>query len=366
MHLGDVEIMEGKGFTSLELTPLPATHPFQALPNTRYNLKVFRSRRIRVIGVPFGLGGKRIGASLGPSAVRLAGLHSRLEKLVGALEDEGDVWSGPLPAESKRGKGIAHFDSVLENLKQVKQAVTKAFTNQCLPLIIGGDHSLAIATVSAALEAVGREMGLLWVDAHLDLNTPDTSPSGNLHGMPVAGLCRYPCGPAPEPMETQWSRLLSEVVPEPGLDPDRVLWFGVRDPDPGERVRILEGDAQRVVTMHEIDRYGLAVMVEHLLKVCVRKSVKKLWISFDVDVLDPFIAPGTGTDVRGGLTYREAHLLAEMLFEAFSQESPPIELVGIDIAEVNPILDSHNETAQMAVDWITSLMGKRIMPRLVL
>lgn len=323
---------------------------------------MFRSRRVSVVGVPFGLGGKRPGASLGPSAVRLAGLHSRLEKLVGSVEDVGDVWTSPPTQVSRRGKGIAHFDLVLENLKKVKGSVLQVLASQSLPLVLGGDHSLAIGTVSAALEAVGREMGLLWVDAHLDLNTPDTSPSGNLHGMPVGALCRYPCGPAPEPMGEQWSRLLSEVVPEPGLNPERVVWFGVRDPDPGERVRILEGDVRRVVTMYEVDRFGISAMVEHAINTFSVKGVKKIWISFDVDVLDPFIAPGTGTDVRGGLTYREAHLLAEMLYEAFSRENNALELVGMDVAEVNPILDSHNETAQMAVDWITSLLGKRIMP----
>lgn len=294
--------------------------------------------------------------------MRLAGLYARLEKLVGSIEDVGDVLPSPSPSPLSRGRGIAHFDLALENLKKVKQTVRQILERQSLPLVLGGDHSLAIGTVSSALEMTGPEMGLLWVDAHLDLNTPDTSPSGNLHGMPVAALCRYPCGPAPEPMGEQWARLLSEVVPEPGLNPERVVWFGVRDPDPGERVRILEGEVQRVITMHEVDRFGVASMVEHMLTMLSQKGVKKLWISFDVDALDPFIAPGTGTDVRGGLTYREAHLLAEMLYEAFSQRTLPLELVGVDIAEVNPILDSHNETAQMAVDWITSLLGKRIMP----
>lgn len=312
--------------------------------------------------MPFGLGGRRLGASLGPTAIRIAGLQKELEEIVAEVTDMGDVRS-PLGNEpGNRGEGIGHFEKVLTNLEEVKRAVSEATVPRSIPLVLGGDHSLAVATVSAALEQSGELLGVLWVDAHGDLNTPDTSPSGNLHGMSLAALCGLRCGECPAPRAEQWARLLEAVVPERRLDASRIVWFGLRDPDRSEVERITSGDSRRAVTMHEIDRFGIPAMVEHAVETLRRAGVRRLWVSFDLDVLDPMIAPGTGTDVRGGLSYREAHLLAEMLHETLRGPGCPFELVGIEIVEVNPTLDTNNETAVMAVEWVTSLLGRRILP----
>lgn len=323
---------------------------------------VYSRHRVTLIGVPFGLGGRTMGARLGPAAMRLAEIYPKLNDLVATVVDSGDV-AAPLGADAgPRGDGIGHFEKVFANLVAVRNRVRESLTPGNLPLVMGGDHSLALATVAAAVENYGDELGVLWIDAHGDYNTPDTSPSLNLHGMPLALLCGFDCGPIPGPAPDQWRRLQAEFVPELRLNPEHIIWFGLRDPDPGEVERILLHDPRRAITMTEIDLYGLPAMLEHSLEILDKGGVKKLWISFDVDVLDPFIAPGTGTDVAGGLSYREAHLLAELLHSHLKSAACPFDLVGCEIVEVNPVLDRVNETAKMGVEWATSLLGKRVMP----
>lgn len=294
--------------------------------------------------------------------MRLAEIHPRLAKLVAEVQDSGDV-QAPLGADpGERGPGIGYFDKVFANLSAVKDRVARSIAPENLPLVMGGDHSLAVATVSSALQKHGDELGVLWIDAHGDYNTPDTSPSLNLHGMPLALLCGFDCGPMHGPAAEQWKKLQSEFVPNQRLNPEHIVWFGLRDPDPGESERILKHDPRRAITMYEIDLFGLPKMLDHALDQLEKTGVKKLWISFDVDVLDPFIAPGTGTDVSGGLSYREAHLLAELLHAHLKDPACPFDLVGCEIVEVNPVLDRVNETAKMGVAWATSLLGKRVMP----
>ncbi len=318
--------------------------------------------RVTLIGVPFGLGGRTLGARLGPAAMRIAEIQSRLSLVAADVHDDGDV-EPPLGADAgSRGDGIGHFDKVFANHVAVRDRVKSAISPGNLPLVMGGDHSLALATVAAALDHSGDELGVLWIDAHGDYNTPDTSPSLNLHGMPLALLCGFECQPMSGPAPHQWEQLRNEFVPTRRLNPEHIVWLGLRDPDPGETDRILRHDPRRAITMTEIDLYGLPRMLEHSLSLLERNGVKKLWVSFDVDVLDPFIAPGTGTDVSGGFTYREAHLLAELLHSHLKDPACPFDLVGCEIVEVNPVLDRVNETAKMGVEWATSLLGKRVMP----
>lgn len=294
--------------------------------------------------------------------MRLAEIHPRLTKLVADVEDSGDV-QAPLGADAgDRGSGIGYFDKVFANLRVVRDRVSKSIAPENLPLVMGGDHSLAVATVSAALAKHGDELGVLWIDAHGDYNTPDTSPSLNLHGMPLALVGGFDCGPMHGPANDQWKKLQAEFVPNHRLNPEHIVWFGLRDPDPGEAERILRNNPRRAITMYEIDLFGLPKMLEHALSQLEKSGAKKLWISFDVDVLDPFIAPGTGTDVSGGLSYREAHLLAELLHSHLKGPACPFDLVGCEIVEANPVLDRVNETAKMGVEWATTLLGKRVMP----
>ncbi len=314
---------------------------------------MFTRETIELVGVPFGLGGKRHGAQLGPAALRLAGVENAIKPFVGSVKDCGDTESSH-PVKSEAIDGVNHFDSVLANLIEVRQMVLRVIDNGSIPFVLGGDHSLSIGSIAPAINRFQSDFGVLWIDAHVDYNTPDTSPSGNLHGMPVAAICGF------DSNSNSWQRIRTEVLKNQFLDPEKVIWFGLREPDEAERNRLMQGDCKRVISTYEIDRYGLAPMIEHALKKLNQLNVKKLWVSFDVDTLDPFLAPGTGTDVRGGLTYREMHLLAEMLHEKFSSD---FQLVGVDVVEVNPILDRNNETAKMAVEWLTSLLGKRIMPK---
>ena len=313
--------------------------------------------------MPFGLGGRRLGSSLGPTALRIAGLQEELEEVVAQVVDEGDVTSPLGNKPGDRGKGLGYFEQVLANSVSVRKAMAEALGPRCLALAIGGDHSLALGTVSAALEHTNGDLGVLWIDAHGDINTPDTSPSGNIHGMPLAALCGLPCGDCPDPMPSQWKRLLDAVVPAQKLEQERIVWFGLRDPDPGEAERLLEKNARRAITMHELDRFGLPSMVDHAVEMLHKAGARRLWVSFDADVLDPKLAPGTGTEVRGGFRYREAHLLAELLHEVLSGSDAPFEMIGLEVVEVNPTLDRQNETAVMAVEWIGSLLGKRVLPK---
>lgn len=325
---------------------------------------MFSDYRLRILGVPMGLGGMRKGANLGPDALRLAGIAESLSPLVKEVYDGGDVEAVSTTPTTRRGEGLGFFEAVLANLVEVKSAVSKAFGPKSLPIVLGGDHSIELGTIPAALEYdEDKPLGILWIDAHADYNTPDTSPTGNLHGMALAGVCGLPCGVCVEPMRAQWQRLLQTLAHSGRfLGSERIVWFGLRDVDPGEGERITRLNSAQAITMHEIDKYGIRHMIEHAINIFQKSGVKRLWISFDADVIDPAIAPGTGTHVRGGLTYREAHLVAEMLHELFARPDCFLQLAGIKIAEVNPILDYQNSTAAMCVEWVGSLLGKRVLP----
>jgi arginase len=312
---------------------------------------------IDIIGVPFDLCGKRLGSRLGPAALRLAELVPTLQALVGDVRDLGDL---EVLVESSQADGLRNFEPLLSCLKELRIRTQAVIEARRIPLILGGEHDLAIGSVGAALAVHDGDLALLWIDAHADANTPATSSSGNLHGMPIAALQGLPSGIAGV-CDVQWKYLCDEVVPAERLRPDLTAWFGLRDVDPGERDLIRDNPCALAISMHDIDRNGVVASVDKLDGWLRNSGAKKLWISFDVDVLDPILAPGTGTAVRGGLSYREGHLMAELLRERLDAPDCSYSLAGVDLVEVNPLFDTNNETARMAVEWIGSLFGKTIM-----
>lgn len=310
-----------------------------------------------------GLGGQRRGASLGPDALRLAGIAEQIAPYVESVFDGGDVCDTSNQPGGIRGEGLGFFDEVLTNLVEVRETVASAIGPKSIPVVLGGDHSIEMATIPAAVAAGTEPLGVLWIDAHADFNTPETSPSGNLHGMVLAAASGMASRSDSEVVQSQWDRLLRGISPTGEfLDPNRIVWLGLRDVDSGEANKIAGLQPRNAISMHEVDRYGIGAMAERAVERLTASGAKRIWISFDADVLDPLIAPGTGTRVRGGLTYREAHLLAEILHESLRSAAPPFELVGVKIAEVNPILDQQNATATLCAEWASSLFGKRILP----
>lgn len=307
---------------------------------------------IDIIGAAFDLCGYAEGSRLGPAAIRLAGLQAELEKLGLKSRDRGDV-VGPGPYTDE--DGMRNFPPLLATVRGLRERTREALQDDSLPLVLGGEHTLAVGCVSAALDFFGGDLAVLWIDAHADINTPGSSETGNLHGMPLAALAGMSSGVDGTP-DREWNKLL-QALGTTKLDPTRIAWCGLRDVDSAERER-LNGFA---ASMHFIDRHGIERFVDDLDAWLKKISAKRLWISFDVDALDPILAPGTGTAVRGGLTYREGHLLAELLHEALHTPDCPYKLAGVDLVEVNPLQDTNNATAKVAVEWVASLFGKTIL-----
>lgn len=302
---------------------------------------------------------------MGPGAVRLAGLAQALEAIGTSVMDHGDVQVGP---ERTEEGGIRNLAAAIPVYKELRRRVSGSIQEGATPLVIGGDHSLAIGSISGALEAADGDLAVLWIDAHVDLNTPSTSPSGNLHGMVLGALLGLPCDGArlprpysPQTVEDEWSRLGAEAVGAKKLSIARTGWYAVRDVDEGEKQTLRRLEREYMATMYDIDRHGAVAMVERLDRWLRDSGANKLWISFDVDALDPILAPGTGTAVRGGLSYREMHVIGEMLSEMLSADDCPYSLAGLDLVEINPLFDTNNETARTAVEWIASLFGKTIL-----
>lgn len=295
---------------------------------------------VRIIGVPMDLGQGRRGVDMGPSAVRYAGLHACLTRLGYAVEDGGNI-AVPIPEEVRAvgPGGMRHLEAVAETCERVCEAVREAVAAGRLPIVLGGDHSIAMGTVAGVSAAAGP-VGVLWIDAHGDFNTPETSPSGNIHGMPLAHLVGY-----------GHPRLIGIGGPGPKLRPEQVVLIGVRSLDPEERQAIAESGIL-VFTMREIDELGIATVARQAITRL--KPWPRLHVSLDLDVLDPQVAPGVGTPVPGGLTYREAHLLMEILADSGRVGS-------VDVVEINPILDEGNRTAELAVGLIASLLGQQIL-----
>ncbi len=295
--------------------------------------------QIDIIGVPVDLGADRRGVDMGPSAIRYAHLHQKLTELGYTLDDQGNIEVPIQETCSITDPRLKYLDCIIPMGRRVAGAVGTSIQNGRFPLVIGGDHSLSVGSIRGA--AKHKKLGIIWVDAHADFNTPETTPSGNIHGMPLAALC----GLGDPRLVSLW-----EETP-PVVDPKRVAIIGARDLDPGEK-RNLRQAGVMVQSMEQIDRFGMVAALEKAID-AVTRDADGIYLSFDMDALDPRHAPGVGTPVPGGLTYREAHLACEVVAETG-------KLIGMDLVEVNPILDVQNQTAILGVEFIRSALGSRI------
>lgn len=294
-------------------------------------------KRIHILGIPMDLGQSRRGVDMGPSAVRYAGLSERLSILGFDVKDDGNIQVA-VRDSMKELVDVNYMPALVKVLEQVYLWGEATVKSGALPLFIGGDHSVALGTISGV--SSGRRTGVIWVDAHGDFNTHETSPSGNIHGMPLAALCGL-----------GHPDLVNLGRPGQKVNPRDVVLLGIRDLDAGEKVLLRESGAT-VYTMREIDEAGIAEIMRRVLK--DMEHLQHIHLSLDMDSLDPAHAPGVGTPVSGGLTSREAHLIMEMLAD-FGR------ITSADLVEVNPILDDRNKTAELAVDLATSLFGKSII-----
>jgi arginase len=287
--------------------------------------------RVDVIGVPMDLGADRRGVDMGPSAIRYARLREQLDALgVATVVDHGNL-NVPV-ADSHAAlpvRNAKYLPIILSVCDELSRLVEEAIVRDGFPVVLGGDHSIAIGTLAGVRRARKRAPGLIWIDAHGDINTPLTSPSGNVHGMPV-----------------------SIALEEQSIIPERTVLIGLRDVDAGERLRIRELGV-RAFSMSDVDRLGMERVVEEAIAIC-GNDPRGTHVSFDMDGIDPREAPGVGTAVPGGLTYREAHLAMEMVAAA--------GVIGsLEVTETNPILDERNRTAELAVELILSALGKTIL-----
>ena len=310
--------------------------------NTTYSS--IAPRQIRVIGVPLDLGQSRRGVDMGPSAVRVAGLEARLEAIGHVVEDAGNIVVA-IPEQKKEGAANSKYlKEITATCTKSADLVLKTLEAGKIPLILGGDHSVAAGTVSGVAEFYRRKnqkIGLLWIDAHTDMNTPDSSPSGNVHGMPLAAIMGLP------PFE------LGKIFDfSPKVQPENCVLIGIRDVDNFEKENIRKSGVQ-VFTMRDIDERGMRSVMEEALSLAGNGTVG-YHVSLDMDWIDPEDAPGVGTPVWGGATYREAHLAMEII-------SDHGHMLSFEIVEVNPVIDEHNQTADLAVELALSAFGKKIL-----
>lgn len=280
---------------------------------------------------------------MGPSAVRLAQLAQRLERLGHDVLDTGDV---PIPTRETLGvgRGIEFLPTITGICTEIAERTAAIVRDGRIPVVLGGDHSLAagsIAGVATALAERGERLGVIWLDAHADLNTPESTLSGNVHGMPVAHLLGHGD-----------SGMASIARPAPAVRPEHLVIIGARDLDQAERTHAREYGVT-IYTMRDIDERGLRTVLAEAIA-AVSQGTTGLHVSLDLDFVDPRDAPGVGTPVRGGVTYREAHLAMEMLWDSG-------RVVSLDLVEVNPVLDSYNQTAELAVELMASAFGQRIL-----
>ncbi len=305
-------------------------------------------KKIRILGVPLDLGQSRRGVDMGPSAVRVAGLEARLEELGHIVEDGGNV-AVAFPEQKKEGDPHAKYlKEIASTCTKHAEMVVKTLEAGKFPLTLGGDHSVAAGTVAGVAEFFRQQrrvqeskIGLIWIDAHADINTPETSPSGNVHGMPLAAIMGL--GPAD----------LANIYDfSPKVHPENCVLVGVRDIDAREKENIKHTGIE-VYTMRDIDERGMRTVIEEALRVAGRGTAG-YHVSLDMDWIDPEDAPGVGTPVRGGASYREAHLAMEII-------SDHGRMVSFEIVEVNPVIDEHNRTADLAVELTLSAFGKKIL-----
>ena len=294
---------------------------------------------VAVLGAALDLGQGRRGVDMGPSAIRYAELLGRLADLGLGVHDLGTVVEDPIEALDEGDERAKYLDQILAVCAQIAGHVESASRAGELPLVLGGDHSLALG-VFGGLARVHGPVGTIWFDAHADCNTPETTPSGNVHGMGLSGALGW-----------NGEHFSGGRWPLPSVDEDRAVLIGVRALDPGERDRLRQSRV-RVFTISDIDRLGMEAVIRGALEHV--SGAAHVHVSLDMDVMDPFWAPGVGTAVRGGISYREAHLAMELVSEAGAVDS-------LEVVEVNPILDRENMTGELAVELICSALGQRII-----
>jgi len=290
------------------------------------------------------LGQSRRGVDMGPSALRVAGLQTRLKSLGHTVEDIGNL-NVRQPEEQPYGeKRAKYLNEIAESCRGLAEITARTLTDGYFPLVLGGDHSIAVGScsgVSNYFRAQSKRVGYLWLDAHGDMNTPESSPSGNIHGMPLAAIIGYG---APE--------LVEMLGYKPKVEPRNVCLVGARDLDPKER-RLIKESGVHVFTMRDIDERGMRDVMSEALRF-VTDDTDGVAVSLDLDFVDPDDAPGVGTPVRGGVTYREAHLAMEMIADSEA-------MVSLEIVEINPVIDTHNQTALLGVEMVLSGLGKKIL-----
>jgi arginase len=299
---------------------------------------------IRIVGVPLDLGASRRGVDMGPSTLRIAQLTDRLRALGHQVDDIGNLRLPDRASIPGISAPLGYLPTISQVCRDLSITTAQAVRDGYSPLVLGGDHSLAagsVAGVATAYAEQGKKLGLLWLDAHGDLNTPSSTQSGNIHGMPVAHLLGHG--------DEEMARI---ACPWPAVRPEHVALVGIRDLDPPEREHAKQFGI-RIFTMREVDERGLKAVMEDALALTARET-DGVHVSLDADWIDPSEAPGVGTPVRGGATYREAHLAMEMVADAG-------RLVSMDVVEINPVLDHYNRTAELMVELVGSAFGARIL-----
>ncbi len=302
------------------------------------------AQKIRIIGVPMDLGQSRRGVDMGPSALRVAGLQARLKQLGHQVEDIGNIsvkQAEEMPFGEKRAK---YMTEIAETCKDLAEIVQKSLEEKFLPLVLGGDHSIAagaVTGVAAYFRKEKKQIGYIWLDAHGDMNTPESSPSGNVHGMPLATVMGYG---APE--------LVDLLGFKPKVEPRNISLVGVRELDTQEK-KLVKKSGVHVFTMRDIDERGMREVMSEALKYAMDET-DGIAVSLDMDFVDPADAPGVGTPVRGGVTYREAHLAMEMIADTET-------MVSMEVVEINPVIDEHNRTALLGVELVLSGLGQKIL-----
>jgi arginase len=307
-------------------------------------MKKETSKIVNIIGFPMDLGADRRGVDMGPSALRIAGLREKLERLGYQIIDRGDIHIQIMERQKITNPKLKYLNEILKTSRILARRVERVLERKHFPLCLGGDHSMAlgsIAGISSYCRKHKLKLGVIWVDAHTDMNTDATSPSGNIHGMPLAAS-----------LGIGNEKLVNFYGFSPKLKPENCALIGVRSVDTLEKQNIKKLKLP-VYTMADIDKQGIHIIIKEILKK-FREKIDHLHVSFDLDVVDPSIVPGVGTPVAGGLGYREAHLLMESIAESGCMSS-------LEITEVNPILDDKNKSAIFATDLISSSMGQKIL-----
>lgn len=300
-----------------------------------------KTKAIDIIGAPSTFGQRKLGVDLGPTAIRYAGLISRLKQLDLDVYDKGDIKVPAVNIEKfhSEQKGLRNYDEIIDVNQKLNKEVSASIENNRFPLVLGGDHSIVVGSVSAISKHYNN-LGVIWYDAHGDLNIPEESPSGNIHGMPL----RILTGEGPKEL----LELNSNVI-----KPENIVLIGMRDLDKGERQFIKDHNI-KTFTMSDIDKLGIKEVIENTIEYLKSRNVDGVHLSLDVDALDPLETPGTGTRVLGGLSYRESHFALELLHQSHLISS-------MDLVEVNPLIDSNNYTAEQAVSLVGTFFGETLL-----